>query len=177
MNGGIPWRQPEDRKIFKDLTRDGILIIGRKTLEEHTNLVHINHARHCIILSRSTEDLGLAGIPCKTELHHVRSFLEALDLARELDNQDDEQPDTSRGLKCWVAGGERVYTEALRHPSAKELHLSIVDLDIDLGDAKDRAVFPAKYRWDNVFQQVSQTRFPPGDGSPGFSYTVYHRFK
>jgi len=183
-NGGIPWRLPEDRKIFKTLTDQSILIIGRKTLEEHPNLVHVNHTKHCIVLSKlskSKETLCVDATSCPTELHLVRSFPEALDLARRLDERDCKDFDTDlysgEKIKCWVAGGERVYMEALRHKSGLELHLSVVETEIDLKKAKDLARFPAKYRWDHVYGEISRNEYPGDEDVPSFTSFVYKRTK
>jgi len=47
----IPWYLPMDRSIFKSLTKDRTVILGRRTLEEDPTLDHICHTRSCIVLS------------------------------------------------------------------------------------------------------------------------------
>lgn len=183
-NGGIPWKCPRDVKNFKALTNSRILIIGRKTFNEHPNLVHVNHTRFCIVVSKSLDSLDVDSSE-NTSLQLVRSFPEALDLARELNDEYFEKVDNSDGansnesLICWVGGGEAIYTEAIRHPSAAELHLSVLDIEIEPTREKDVAYFPSKYRWDNVFTEASKTYYPADTEAfaPSFTYFIYKRKK
>jgi dihydrofolate reductase len=178
VDGGIPWRLPEDRKLFKNLTRQRILIIGRKTFEEHPTLVHVDHTKFCIVISNSMEDLPAVVADAPVSFHLARSFSEALDIAREVSESDADlssSDDESNHIACWIAGGEFIYEQALKHRSVEEVHLSVVDLEVDYWDAKDVAMFPAKYRWDHKFEIPSCTEFPSGGESPGFSYFLYKR--
>jgi dihydrofolate reductase len=178
IDGSIPWSLPEDRTIFKSLTKGGVLIIGRRTFEEHSNLVHVNHAKHCIVVSKSVEKLDdYQGHQSSdsVDLRLARSFSEALHLARELDDRIEKDID-SNSLTCWVGGGEKVYEEALRHSSAAELHLSWVQVAIPLPSGREStkvAQFPAKYRWDNRFKPVSEKVYPKSGTKPCFVYSVY----
>eukprot|EP00980_Cylindrotheca_fusiformis_P008883 scaffold1900_cov123-Cylindrotheca_fusiformis.AAC.9 len=179
MNGRLPWSLPEDRKLFKSLTRDGVIIIGRRTLEEHSNLVHVDHARSCIVVSKTIENLDYYQQSSDSvTLHRARSFPEALHLARELNDEGDIE--NIKALSCWVAGGEKIYEEALKHASAAELHISWVQQSFSLRSndetssrKKSFAQFPAKYRWDNKFKPVSEKAYPKSETSLAFVYKVY----
>lgn len=180
-DGVIPWpRISEDRKLFKELTRQSILVIGRKTLEEcrilgeGKYLVHVNHTKHCIVISKTLDNLDeyeLEKDQCDIRL--VRSFPEALALARQLVDKENKQGDEFGTINCWIGGGERIFEESLRHPSAAELHLSHVHVDIELTRGTSFSQFPAKYRWDHRFKEVSQTDYPATSSSPSFTYTIY----
>jgi dihydrofolate reductase len=176
MDGKIPWRIPRDRALFKELTRDRILIVGRKTFEEAPNQRHIDHARYCIVISRSLETL-VEDIDGVDRLQLARSFKEALDQAKQLSKNLPEQvrADEKRDLLCWVAGGENIYEEAIRHPSSKELHLSTIDLEFDIRRGVVR--FPAKHRWDNKYEMISSESFDQElePNTPGFSYSIWKR--
>jgi len=169
INGKLPWSISEDRATFKTLTRDKILIIGRRTYEEETNGCHIDHAKCCIVVSTTAnEEMG-------SDLVRVaRSFPEALGMAQDLVGGND---DTS--IDCWVAGGERMYEEALKHPSAQEVHLTVVDLDLDptkFGtDEKPAqvALFPRKYIWDRNFVEASKAPCKTADCT--YTQFVYKR--
>jgi dihydrofolate reductase len=115
VDGAIPWKSPEDRKIFKRLTKDSVLIIGRRTFEEQSDQKHIDHTRQCIVVSK-TIDIGDLN-DGSARLQVARSLDEALTLAKTVVDAM-KTPDGSDELKCWIAGGERIYEEALRHPSA-----------------------------------------------------------
>eukprot|EP00532_Pseudo-nitzschia_australis_P011931 CAMPEP_0168214206 /NCGR_PEP_ID=MMETSP0140_2-20121125/5225_1 /TAXON_ID=44445 /ORGANISM="Pseudo-nitzschia australis, Strain 10249 10 AB" /LENGTH=382 /DNA_ID=CAMNT_0008141149 /DNA_START=245 /DNA_END=1394 /DNA_ORIENTATION=+ len=261
VNGKLPWGfLPSDRAIFERLTRNHILIVGRRTLlnERNGNLDHVRHAGYCIVVSKSmsmSKSKSMEEIPTHgLKLRLARSLDHALDIARvlaiqiEADGKNEDKTDptinscpasidraapkncdgntrhkdgidididtdtdidididtdiesmipaSSDTIRCWVAGGEKLYEEALKHESALELHLSIVDKEIDLNSTavKHVARFPAKYRWDHNYQHVAETpvpanAFPPNTETttkqgalttqtktePSFVYHVYKR--
>jgi dihydrofolate reductase len=154
VNGKIPWNLPADRKHFVDLTRDKVLIMGRLTYEEEQSKSHISHAEYNIVVSTTLEPSS------EPNLKIAHSFPEALHLAKLYSATDicNPSPET---LDCWIIGGERIYDEALKHPSAQELHLTVVDTDIDTakyGSTNTKvAMFPAKYRWDRKFDEISRS--------------------
>ena len=53
LNGGIPWRLPEDRTYFKDVTRDGLLLMGKNTWLE--SKIHLPHAHTTAVMSNNEE--------------------------------------------------------------------------------------------------------------------------
>jgi len=189
LKGQIPWpRSTKDRTLFKELTQDTIMILGRTTYEEEPEQKHISHASHCIVVSSAlTEKQLLAsnqGAP-NTVLKVAKSFPEALGLANTiLNNTDKGNKNDDSKLKCWICGGERIYEEALKHKSVQQVHLTIMDIDIDLVAAKQDnpqvafAMFPAKHRWDRRFQEISRFQGGPTDHdptSPEFTHVIYER--
>lgn len=177
VNGKLPWNLPEDRKNFVNLTRDRVLIMGRRTYEERPNKSHICHAAHNIVISNTMDD----DESHDAKITVVRSFPEALHLAKNLVNNSEENDGT---LECWIVGGERIYNEALSHPSAFELHLTIVDMDVDVSKLTndnlntDVALFPPKYRWDRHFKEVQRSNHATidGEGNPmRFTQLLYRR--
>jgi len=191
LQGQIPWpRSAQDRQLFKDLTRNNIMILGRTTYEEQPEQKHISHASHCIVVSSTlTEDQLLAsnqGAP-DTVLKVSTSFPEALGLAKKLLNNDNtHDKNDNQIIKCWVCGGERIYVEALKHKSAQQVHLTTMHLDVDISAAKQEdpqvsfAMFPAKHRWDRRFREISRTSGGPtgqDPSSPEFTYVIYERKK
>jgi len=172
INGMLPWSIPEDRRQFEMLTQGKVLVVGRKTYEEDEQERHVSHARCCIVVSRTAdESLG------SDKIRVVRSFPDALRLAKEICEDD---PDN---IECWVAGGEKLYEEGLQHPSAREVHLTIVDTEIDVATLKTKegrtlevAQFPAKYRWDRRFVEASRSSHNSGEQQPyEFTRFVYRR--
>ena len=171
VNGKLPWNLPEDRKAFKALTKDKLVIIGRRTFEEELNQCHISHTAKCIVVSESLpEDFST------DRIRLARSFPEALHMAKEL--VDEMNPDQElEDISCWVAGGEKIYQEALLHPSASCLHLTIVDIEVGIkgeeGEASDITMFPAKYRWDHIFKEVSREEHLSKSNGDAMRYTQY----
>lgn len=182
VNGKLPWNIPEDRRLFKALTEDKVLIIGRKTLEEESSLCHISHTSTCIVISRTLKE-GLVDttplFPGGTEIRIVPSFSEALHAGRELVEHLSPSADPNN-IDCWVAGGENVFNAAVMHSSARTIHLSVVDVDIDVSSANaaDVARFPPKYHWDTGFTQASATEMTSPCGlttTTRFTHYVFNR--
>jgi dihydrofolate reductase len=173
IRGKLPWNAPNDRQHFKNLTRDKVIIVGRKTYHDTPGERNISHARHCIVVSTTaSEDMG------SEKVQVARTFSEALHLAKQL-----ELTTSQERLDCWVCGGERLYLEALHHKSAQELHLTAVDTVVEVvplanGQTPEVALFPAKYRWDRFFEEDSR-RSVIGNGAdvPDCTFIVYRRKK
>ncbi|KAI2513491.1 dihydrofolate reductase [Fragilaria crotonensis] len=173
IHGKLPWNVPNDRQHFKNLTRDKVIIVGRKTYHDTPEERNIAHVRHCIVVSTTASDhMG------SEKVQVVRSFSEAIHLAKQLELTTDEE-----SLDCWVCGGERLYLEALHHKSAQEVHLTVVDAVVEVvplanGQTPEVALFPAKYRWDRFFDEESR-RSVIGDGTdvPDCIFIVYGRKK
>jgi dihydrofolate reductase len=182
LNGKIPWRLPEDRQLFKGLTKDKILVVGRRTYEEEPNKSHISHARHCIVVSKTLDPESHDS----DKIQVSRSFPEALNLAKRLVIDMDNSLHSSNEISCWVGGGEAIYLEALLHPAADELHLTVVDIDVggtssspSTSEDQRIAFFPPKYRWDHLYDEYfRRDATHDDDGSsdaPSFTYVVYKR--
>lgn len=175
VQGRVPWNVPSDRQYFKDLTSNKTVIMGRKTYLDTPDELNIRHVRRCIVVSKTfPEDIG------SDKVHVARSFPEALHLAKQLEDTAHVQSDDA--IDCWVCGGERLYLEALHHKSAAELHLTVLDKTIEVvplenGQSPEVAFFPAKYRWDRLFVEVSRRHELNNSASdiPDCSYVVYRR--
>lgn len=176
INGKLPWNIPQDRKHFVDLTRDKVLIMGRRTYQEQPTRSHICHAAHNIVVSSTMKPSDNSKVEIAT------SFPLALHLAKV---RLEESGKSDGDLECWVVGGERIFNEALNHPSAKELHLTIVDMDVDFSKQTNKhlntqvALFPPKYRWDRHFQEVERsshdTTNEEGNPSLRYEHVLYKR--
>jgi dihydrofolate reductase len=193
VHGGLPWKIPDDRRYFKDLTRNAVLVLGRRTLEEHPERRHVAHASHLVVLSRTLHEdyLRVSSPPLPMPPMSVAwSFEAALDAARRIvlerksSNGEEIDDDDSDRLDCWVVGGERVYNEALLHPSADQLHLTVVEAYVnEVADdhTKEKqqmiARFPAKYRWENKFRLLSTTAKTDKESGLKYRTDVFRRLK
>ena len=191
VEGKIPWKIPQDRQIFKALTNKKCLILGRRTFEEHPTLAHIDHASRCIIVSQSLASIDNTSQHAPdTTFQIARSFPEAMRLAEDSDpmKKGDDDCGTSHfqlsresvgssSLPCWVVGGQGIYEEALTHEAAEEVHLSVVDMDVDVSDKKEVARFPPQDSWRHRFEEVARKTYSSLDGgnTPDFTYHVYQR--
>ena len=170
VDGKLPWNIPEDRSHFENITSGKTLIMGRKTFLEQgmDNFSHINHCQDVIIVSQtlSNDDICLFGRKTKSKLHLAGSFDEAIQLSSSFPIESTTQNESKanhESIHCWIGGGQRIYEEALRHPDALEIHLTIVqDMNFDQKEfytqLKESKVsfFPAKYRYDNTFDKVDE---------------------
>lgn len=106
-DGRIPWHIPEDLAHFKKETTGHAVVMGRKTFE---SLPRPLENRLVIVLTSSFSNLNpieLKGAIAASNVYH------ALDIAF-----------TAGYKKCFWAGGEAVYKEALRF--ADEIYRTIV---------------------------------------------------
>lgn len=158
--------------------------MGKRTFFEQPTLDHINHARCCIVVSKSLSSLennASQNISKNPSLELVSSFPKALELAKRKCHDEDaatcqESITVAHNLQCWVVGGEQIYKEALQHPAAQELHLSTVNIHVEFGPTENVARFPSRETWAAIFEQSSPSQhFDASDGVPSFEYTVYRR--
>lgn len=159
VNGSLPWKNlTQDKNHFINLTRNKVLIVGRKTFAlEDPSLSHIRHARACIVVSRTMNQEDLISLRnannstnIETKVLLTRSFDEAVELAnaekhkRMIKSETDEHNVVNETLDCWVAGGEAIYRDALHHSDAVEVQLTHVDMMIDTNQFREVAYFPVE---------------------------------
>lgn len=161
-NGKLPWASiAQDRDHFVNTTRNKILIVGRKTFaDEDQTGSHIKHVRVCIVVSRTIDASDLVSGKGHTkgpDVKLARTFDEALHLSRELSGNNDLCK-TDGDIDCWVAGGERIYREALQHSICQEVHLTHIDMTLEdqTSEEKSIAYFPIDCLTQNGFEEVSR---------------------
>lgn len=188
INGSLPWDHlPQDKAHFVDMTRDKILIIGRKSFaEEDPSGSHIKHVRACVVLSKTMNDKELMELEEKRKdpkLKLARSFEDALHIVSDLNRcrsgnaelNCDFSAQHCNGIDCWVAGGAGIYKEALQHANLVEVNLTHVDTEIDAESLnqfqKDNTItyFPMNAFRRILFEEVSSKV----DGS--CTFCVYKR--
>lgn len=100
-NGSIPWDIPEDRRRFRELTINNIVVMGRRTYED---IGHPLPERMNVILSST---LKINAENCLT----MHSLTEVLNRFGD--------------RNIFICGGARVYSEAL--PFADRIYLTVID--------------------------------------------------
>jgi dihydrofolate reductase len=100
LDGKLPWHIRDELKLFKEITTDHTMIMGRKTFE---SLPGILPNREHIVLSQSLNSLH--GIHIASSIDHALSIAESL---------------SSR--KVFVIGGKRIFDELI--PQCSVIHLS-----------------------------------------------------
>lgn len=127
VEGGLPWRIPEDLARFKGLTMGHAVIMGRATFE---SIGRALPGRANIVLTRG-RDWSHAGVEVAATLE------EALEMA------------ASRGLDAYVSGGATVYERALDVASGMEL------TEVDAEPDGDTWFPPVDWsRWREVARQT-----------------------
>jgi dihydrofolate reductase len=113
IDGGLPWRLPDDLRRFKELTLGHVLVMGRKTYE---SIGHPLPARTTIVVTRNP-----AWDPGSVDVRLAASVEDAVEAAAALDPE------------VFVVGGAQVYADALR--LADRLELTWVDAEPE-GDTR-----------------------------------------
>ena len=133
--GRIPWDLPEDRRMFRELTMGGTLIMGRRTFESIGGPLP---GREIIVVTSQGREIlkDITGLP---ELRG--SVLAAKDLKQALRMAGDQE--------AFLCGGERIYAEGLR--LAEVLYITRVEMPVE-GDA----FFPKDY--EDGFKLVGRER-------------------
>lgn len=103
----IPWKVKGEQALFKEVTMNGTLIIGRKTFD---SIGRPLPGRETIIVTRNPE-FQAAGC------HTTNSLEAAVELASEL------------GKPTFVAGGGELYSLAM--PMADVLHLTTIHASVE----------------------------------------------
>lgn len=114
--GGIPWRLPEDMKLFKSLTTGHTVVMGRATWDSLPDGFRPLPQRHNIVLTRRAGWAADGAVAAP-------SLPAALELAGD--------------GEVWVIGGAQVYAAAL--PLADRLVVTCIDAEI-VGDTFAPAV-------------------------------------
>lgn len=117
----LPWNIPEDMKFFREMTKNSIVIMGRKTFET------INRPlpnRRNIVISRLANGLGTINAE---GIEVYSSLKEAVDKCAE-DERD-----------IWIIGGERLYEAGLE--LASEIYVTVIPQVVDV-EWKECAKFP-----------------------------------
>lgn len=118
VNNQIPWHYPEDLRRFKRLTKNNVVIMGRRTWESLPKRP-LKGRVNIVITSRELEDcIALKSI--SESLDHIKTYEES-------------------GKDVYFIGGARIYDEALKFVDEVDI-TRIPDL-IELKNKKQVAYF------------------------------------
>jgi dihydrofolate reductase len=93
IDGKIPWKIPDDVKLFKEITTGNAVLMGKKTFDSLPSKFRPLPDRYNVVLSRSSANIPGVDV--------CRNFLEGAEKAR------------SYGKDTFVIGGASVYEKAL----------------------------------------------------------------
>lgn len=139
-DGHLPWDIPEDARYYEEMTRGGIVICGRRVYEE---LGKAMPERKTLVLTRDPD----------------RSYPDA-GTAPSLPAALEQAQQASHPGPIWIAGGQKVYEEALE--LADKLYLTLIQEDFE-GDTW----FP---EWNPPFSKTLSERL---SSDSNYHYTFY----
>jgi len=122
VDNKLPWKLPEDMRLFTHKTKNSNIIMGRKTFETIGNKPL--PGRRNIIISRLANSLGVLN---SEGIEVFGSVAEALDAC---DN----------GKNTWIVGGEKIYEAGMEF--IDEIHLTLVPQWVDVVYGQESARFP-----------------------------------
>ena len=123
VDNKLPWKYPEDMRLFANKTKNSTVIMGRKTFE--TIGMRPLPNRRNIVISRLANSLGVLNADGVEVFGSVPEALDACD-------------DTTRDV--WIVGGEKIYEAGMEF--ADEIHLTLVPDWIDVAYGQESARFP-----------------------------------
>ncbi len=145
LEGGLPWRLPEDMRRFRELTLGHVVVMGRKTWDSLPDRFRPLPGRRNIVVTRNDLWRGDGA-------ERAGSLEDALALLEDADH-------------VFVIGGGELYAAAL--PFADELLLTEIDLEME-GDT----FFPS---WERVaFEERSRDERVSETGAP-FAFVTHRR--
>lgn len=115
-NGKLPWKNKEDMQFFKNKTckvedplKQNVVIMGRHTFES-LGMNPLPNRKNIVITSHKYESV---------------STMPSLTMAlKSLDTDDLIE-------RIFIIGGERLYNEAINHPSCHNLYVNYINLDVE----------------------------------------------
>jgi len=150
----IPWNYPQDMKHFKNMTKDSVVIMGRKTFES-MGCKPLSDRENIVITSHKIDVLGVKW---------------SASLDREILQQQITLRDKQKDV--WLIGGSSIYEEGMFY--ASEIHLTVVPDIIKYPDAINHPRV-IKFPWINPVKfKVSEIKNLNGEDEV-LKYCIYRR--
>lgn len=102
----IPWRIPEDFKIFRETTMGNVLIVGRKTYETLPPKA-FEGRKYVVVTNQNELPLPLVAESDRDNIHLACDTYDALLIAKQLANKND--------CDIFVIGGSTIYSALIDH--------------------------------------------------------------
>lgn len=122
VDNKLPWKLPEDMRLFAHKTKNSTVIMGRKTFATINNKPLPN--RRNIVISRLANSIGVLNAEGVDVFSSVAEALDACDNSKDV----------------WIIGGEKVYEAGMEF--ADEIHLTLVPQWVDVAYGQESARFP-----------------------------------
>ena len=131
--GGLIWHLPEDLKYFKEITRDGNVVMGVKTLRSLPGLL-LGRKHYIVTRHKAETERIVKTMQQDFRDKHPKMELPEVEIIDEVDDFIERWQNAPE--KFFICGGGEIYRRFL--PSTKELYLT----EIEDEDKKADAFFP-----------------------------------
>jgi dihydrofolate reductase len=112
MKGTIPWRLPADLEHFYQITKGGVVIMGKNTWESIPISKRPLKDRINIVLTRHPEQLSGNPDAIYTSLSEALGYC-------------------SSDKKIFVIGGSKLYEESINHPNCCRIHITEIYKNVE----------------------------------------------
>jgi dihydrofolate reductase len=164
VDGKIPWNYPDDMAFFRTMTKNSIVVMGRKTLQSMGNKPLPNRDNRVVSSVLGCKDGCMAimpGIACYSSL---KAALEPITLLSSIGPKPD----------IWLMGGESIYSDGLEH--ADEIYLTLIPERVETaGHAVARFPFIHPLEWQ--CEPLMMGELVPEAGEQKLAVAVYKRSK
>lgn len=126
VNGKIPWNYPGDLKRFREITRDSVVIMGRKTWESLPkkplpNRVNIVITSYDILYFK--EKYKTNNVLVKNNIYSAICIAKLLEPNRDI----------------WFIGGKKIYEECVQYCDI--IDITKIPIEISFDESKDEVTF------------------------------------
>ena len=145
-NNRLIWDIPDDKKRFKERTKNHIMIMGRKTFESMGEVL----PDHTYIIFSQNPDF-------KIEKENVRIVHSMFEIQEFIESKEE----------CFVIGGAMIYNLLMQY--VNKMYVTEIDKDFE-GDTFFQKINPEKWK------EVSREEGPKTEGIHfDYDYVVYER--
>jgi len=124
LNGNIPWHFSGDLKYFKETTKYGYVIMGRKTWESLPQNFKPLPLRTNIVISSLS---SLSSLSSQKNIDNCANVFPSLDEALAFISEKEKESEKDKEKKIFVIGGEMLYKEAITHEKCNKIYINIID--------------------------------------------------
>lgn len=112
---GIPWHIKGEQKQFKELTTNNVVIMGRKTYEDMGR--PLPNRLNIVVSNTKSFDYADGNTVLKTA-HSLKEAIETIPF------------DYTEDMEIYIAGGQRMYEEAIASGIVDRMYITEVDTDV-----------------------------------------------
>lgn len=134
VDNDIPWHSPTDMFLFRSITLNKTIIMGRKTFESINSKPLKDRTN--IVISKT-----LNKVTPYSNLIIVESLTQALEVAKE------------KNKETFIIGGKRLLEEGIRF--CDKVYHTVIDVDVEITDTAVLSPFPLMFYFGDDSVEVS----------------------